>query len=369
MKSRDRIDQLEHVAAGSVQVSQARRRPPTAWSSPAAPAAAETVYGVSQSTGTVVWTGSVENGDDSSPAVDAGNVFATYACNQDYDFDPITGALLWHFRTSCEGGGGDNPVLANGLLLSRDFDTSDVILSADAGTTEGAFSSGPAPAVDGDAAYMVSGGQMTAVKQSGLGTNAWTFAGNSMLDTSPIVVGNLVFEGSSSGNVYAVDAETGASTWSANTGSSIAGESGFGATISGLAAGEGTLIVPTSNSLVAYAGANVGRCCPEQHLGPDTVNHQGHRGRSARRRRRLVDRAAVQLQLPVVAMSGRRWRLFADHGRDERGVHADTRRHRLDARGGDQGDELEWHLGRRHHRHDRNGRRGARQRQPAIDHG
>lgn len=33
-----------------------------------------TVYGVSQSTGTVVWTGSVENGDDSSPAVDSGNL-------------------------------------------------------------------------------------------------------------------------------------------------------------------------------------------------------------------------------------------------------------------------------------------------------
>jgi outer membrane protein assembly factor BamB len=227
-----------------------------------------TVYGVSQATGTVIWTASVENGDDSSPAVDPGNVYVTYACNQDYDFNPITGALIWHLDTACEGGGGDNPVLANGLLLSRDFDLGDVILSADAGTTEGAFSSGPAPAVDGATAYMVSGGQMTAVKQSGLGTNAWTFAGDSMLDTSPLVVGNLVFEGSSSGNVYAVDAQTGASTWSANSGSSIAGESGFGATISGLAAGEGTLIVPTSTSLVAYAGANVGSGLPTDTSAP-----------------------------------------------------------------------------------------------------
>ena len=64
-------------------------------------------------------------------------------------------------------------MLADGLLFSRDVDTGDVILSASAGKTQGAFTSGPAPAVDGDNAYMVSGGQMTAVKQSGLGTTAW----------------------------------------------------------------------------------------------------------------------------------------------------------------------------------------------------
>ena len=61
--------------------------------------------------------------------------------------------------------------------------------------------------------------------------------------------------------MYAVDAETGASTWSATAGSSTASESGLGA-------GEGTLIVPTSNSLVAYAGANVGSRVPTNTSGP-----------------------------------------------------------------------------------------------------
>jgi outer membrane protein assembly factor BamB len=80
-----------------------------------------TVYAVSQKDGTVVWTGSVENGDDSSPAVTATGVYVSYACPQTYRFDPTTGNLIWHFSGECEGGGGATPVLYRGLLYVRDL--------------------------------------------------------------------------------------------------------------------------------------------------------------------------------------------------------------------------------------------------------
>ena len=79
-----------------------------------------TVYAVSEATGQLAWTASVENGDHSSPAVDSSGVYVTYAGDQDYAFAPFTGALLWHHQTDVAGGGGKTPVLAAGDIFGRD---------------------------------------------------------------------------------------------------------------------------------------------------------------------------------------------------------------------------------------------------------
>jgi outer membrane protein assembly factor BamB len=228
-----------------------------------------TLYAVSEETGSVAWTAPVANGDDSSPAVSASGVYVTYAGPQDYAFSPLTGALLWHYGSDLEGGGGATPVLADGYIFTRD-NGDNPILSTSTGVAVGSINSGVAPAVGGGDAYSVSGGTLTAVGQSGLGTNAWTFSGDSQLDTAPLVVGNLVFEGSASGNVYAVDSSTGTSVWSANAGSDVSAPNEDGGMLSGLGAGEGTLIVPAGSTLVAYAGANVGTGTPTS-TSPPTV--------------------------------------------------------------------------------------------------
>src|SRR5207237_4579972 len=46
-----------------------------------------TVYAVDETNGAVLWTMPVENGDHSSPAIVAGNVFVAYACPQSYAFN------------------------------------------------------------------------------------------------------------------------------------------------------------------------------------------------------------------------------------------------------------------------------------------
>ena len=78
-----------------------------------------------------------------------------------------------------------------------------------------------------------------------------------------------MFEGSASGNVYAVDA-TGTSATPVNAGSPIAApdEQTSSQPLTGLAAGEGTLIVPAGDTLVAYEGANIGSGTPTNTLAP-----------------------------------------------------------------------------------------------------
>src|SRR5512135_307063 len=95
-----------------------------------------TVYAVSQLDGAVLWTASVANGDQSSPAVSDDGVYVSYACAMSYKFNPQNGAKLWNFSTGCSGGGGKNPVLYNGKLYVRDS-AANYILDAATGTSLG----------------------------------------------------------------------------------------------------------------------------------------------------------------------------------------------------------------------------------------
>jgi outer membrane protein assembly factor BamB len=237
---------------------------------------AGTVYAVSEATGQLAWTAPVANGDHSSPAVDSSGVYVTYAGDQDYAFNPFTGALLWHHQTDVSGGGGKTPVLAAGEIFGRDALRGNVVLPAGGGASLGSFASTPAPAIGGGQAYILSGGALSSVNNSGLGTKAWTFSGDGKLDSAPLLVGNLVFEGSSSGEVYAVD-PTGTSVWSANAGSAIPApdEQNVSQPLTGLGAGEGTLIVPAGGTLVAYAGANVGVGTPASTSAPTITGTPG----------------------------------------------------------------------------------------------
>ena len=226
-----------------------------------------TVYAVSEATGAIAWesSGIINGGEDSAPAVSSGGVYVAYSCDQDYDLSPWTGLQLWHYQAGCDGGSGATGVLANGDLYGSDTVSGNVVLSASAGASEGTFASTETPAVGGGVGYMVEDGQLSAIGSSGLGSSDWTFSGASNLATPPLVVGNLVFVASATGEVYAVNAADGSSAWSASAGSS---GPGAGDVLDGLAAGEHTLVVPSGNDLVAYAGANVGTGTPANDVLP-----------------------------------------------------------------------------------------------------
>jgi hypothetical protein len=69
------------------------------------------LYAVSETDGSVVGSQQVENGDNSSPALNASSVFVSYACGLVYSFDRTTGTEQWFSNSSCEGGGGKTPVV------------------------------------------------------------------------------------------------------------------------------------------------------------------------------------------------------------------------------------------------------------------
>jgi outer membrane protein assembly factor BamB len=212
-----------------------------------------TLYAVDQSTGAVLWTASVANGDHSSPALSADSVYVSYACAQVYSFARATGALNWHHSTDCSGGGGRTPVLSRGRLYVRDFGTGPpgYIFDAPSGNLIRRYFADPAPAFSGRYGFFLSNGILTGRPPSNQRTQ-WSFSGDGGLVTAPLVVNGRVYVGSTSGMLYALS-PTGQEVWSTNLGVTIVGpdEHNVSQPLTGMGAGSGLLIVPAGNILVA----------------------------------------------------------------------------------------------------------------------
>jgi outer membrane protein assembly factor BamB len=125
---------------------------------------------------------------------------------------------------------------------------------AETGAVLGAFNYSVLPAVSGTHAYTMFNSTLQSVTLSNSQVN-WSFAGDGLLVTAPIVVNNYVFIGSSSGNLYGLDATTGSLLWTQNLGAAIPyPNTGGSATqgYTGLSAGDGLLVVPAGNTVTAY---------------------------------------------------------------------------------------------------------------------
>jgi outer membrane protein assembly factor BamB len=232
-----------------------------------------TLYAVRESDGKVLWSysGDPDLGFGFGPAVTADGVYVSSSA-----FDPLLGTLLWKQTSGIGAGGSDTPVVAGGHVLFHN-----VSLSSSTGAVEGSFPAGPAgyayaiPALANGVAFTVTGQPrnnptLNAVEGSGLGSTDWTFSGDGGLETAPIVAGGVVFEGSSSGEIYALDASTGSTSWSTSTGDAIMA----------LAASNGTLIatdvqenggVATGYQVIAYRPAGYITDAPSNQS-PPTVD-------------------------------------------------------------------------------------------------
>ncbi len=182
----------------------------------------------------------------------ASGVYVSYACQQDYRFS-LSGHLVWHHTTGCEGGGGSTAVIADHSLYARGPGPPPIILSKSSGKQTGTFISQTAPAFDSDAMFTLQAGRLVAGPRSG-GPRRWSF-GPGTLVTAPVVSGSVVFEGSSNGMVYGVSARTGAQVWSGKAGSRIVGvDEQNPVVLVGMAVGDGLLVVPAGTALTAFGG-------------------------------------------------------------------------------------------------------------------
>jgi outer membrane protein assembly factor BamB len=222
-----------------------------------------TVYALSESNGQLLWTQSVENGDDSSPAVASDGVYVSYACPQTYKLNLLSGAVLWHYAGPCEGGGGSTPVLyGNSLYVEDSYSLSNIfgtILQASTGVVTGTMNTDLPPAFANGIGYEVSG---TSGHSEILAFNAtsnaqlWTAsptAANDSFAMSPIVVDDVLYTVSVGGTLYALDATTGSQLQTLPLGAPASGSYG---TSVGLGVAPGLVLVPDGTSIVAVAGAS-----------------------------------------------------------------------------------------------------------------
>jgi outer membrane protein assembly factor BamB len=207
------------------------------------------LFGVDEGSGLIVWQQSALSGTGSTPAVTSLGVYIASVCSTD-GFAPMTGVSLFADNTGCSGGGGATAVVANNVLYSLIGDLGNgIYVNATTGAQLGTFTADVVPAVNSTTGFFLQSGTLNARSLSDYST-LWSFRGDGGLVTSPIIVGQAVIVGSSSGKVYALDAATGAQLWTANAGGAIS--AGNGNVISALAAGDGLLVVPAGNRLSAF---------------------------------------------------------------------------------------------------------------------
>jgi outer membrane protein assembly factor BamB len=104
--------------------------------------------------------------------------------------------------------------------------------------------------------FFLSGGGLQAIDQQS-GIVSWSYAGDGTLSSAPLVIGGMVYMGSSSGHLYAINAATGGLAYSATLPAPVNGpdEQNVSQPLTGLGAGAGTLVVPASSWLVAFTSA------------------------------------------------------------------------------------------------------------------
>ncbi len=213
------------------------------------------LYAVRETDGSVLWTASVASGEVSSPAVSSTGVYVSYRCGETYDFNPTTGALIWHHATACSGGGGKTPVLYSGRLYVRDATAGNLILDETTGISLGTFNGTVMPAFTGSRGFFKDAYGLTAVDLSTNGV-AWMFGGDGALNTAPIIVNGYLYIASSKGNVYAINPSTGAAvqTWTIPEPAAGPDEQSTTGPLAGLAAGYGMLFVPGAQRVYAFGG-------------------------------------------------------------------------------------------------------------------
>ncbi|MDP9014603.1 MAG: PQQ-binding-like beta-propeller repeat protein [Pseudomonadota bacterium] len=207
-----------------------------------------------ETNGAQVWQQAV-SGTNGSPALTVDGIYTAPVCFA-IDLQPATGAMIWSTNTGCSGGGGNTPVVGGGRMfapLSPGYYAGNVY-SAESGQVLGAFSASATPAISTSNIFMLDNSTLQGIALSN-NQILWSFAGDGTLVNSPIAVNNYVFVGSSSGNLYALDATTGAQVWTMNLGAPITGPATGGSATqgaTGLSAGDGLLIVPAGNTVNAF---------------------------------------------------------------------------------------------------------------------
>lgn len=217
----------------------------------------DTLYAVNGQDGTTKWSAQFLGAEHSSPAVTSNALYVSYACRA-FALSPSTGTTIWSLFSSCGGGGGRTPVFYNSRVYIRNHDSRNLTLDAGTGTPVAEIQTTLAPAFHGSTGFFLNGSMLEA-RDVISGALKWSFTGDGNLSIAPIVVNGVVYIGSTGGNLYALDENTGTNVWTGTVGAAVnhPDEQGISVPLTGLGAGEGLIVVPASNLVVAYEAAPI----------------------------------------------------------------------------------------------------------------
>jgi outer membrane protein assembly factor BamB len=205
-----------------------------------------------ETNGAILWQNGI-SGTSGIVAVTVDGVYGAAPCTA-VNLQPAVGTVLWSNNTGCSGGGGATQVVANGLdyAPNNSAGSSGTTFDAETGAVKGSYSANVTPAFSLSAGFFLSNGTLQALAVPN-NQVLWSFAGDGQLVTSAIVVNSYVFIGSGAGNLYALDASSGQQLWTQNLGAAIPATNEFQLTqYTGLAAGDGLLVVPNGTKVTAF---------------------------------------------------------------------------------------------------------------------
>ena len=216
-----------------------------------------TFYAVNAVDGTVKWSAPFKGTEHSSPAVTASAIYVTDSCEA-LALSPSNGSEIWRTTSGCGGSFGTTPVLFNSRVYIRNNNIGNVALDSGTGIPVAEIQSLPAPAFHGSTGFFLNISTLEA-RDINSGTLKWSFTGDGTLSSAPIVVNGVVYVGSTSGKLYAVNANSGTNVWTGTVGATVdrPDERNFSVPLTGLGAGEGLIVVPATNLVVAYQSAPV----------------------------------------------------------------------------------------------------------------
>jgi outer membrane protein assembly factor BamB len=198
-----------------------------------------------------------------TPAIYADSVLVTFACDNVYRLRRSNGSVIWAHEGPCHGGGGQTAALHRGRLFSRDGAGNQLGFVYDGSTgakIRPLTSTAPAAFAD-NLGFFPNGFSVsnrlslpyTLVARSvASGRAVWRFRGDGYLDGTPLVVNDTVYVGSGSGRLYGLAGRTGRVRWSDRLATPVPASPGLDDMQTGLAAAEGTLVVPGLRRVVAY---------------------------------------------------------------------------------------------------------------------
>ena len=217
------------------------------------------------SDGAELWTtAGIGNGSSvGTPAIAGDSIWLTFGCENVYRLRRADGAVSWAHESPCHGGGGETAALAGDRLFSRegDLDGNGYVYDAGTGARVRGLTSTLPPAFFGALGFFPNGLRASnglfvphtlVARRVKSGRLRWRFRGDGYLDGVPLVVNDTVYVGSGSGALYGVSARTGRVRWRDRLGTPIPASPGYWDVQTGLAAAEGTLVVPALRRVVAY---------------------------------------------------------------------------------------------------------------------